>query len=123
MGHLKSSIKSSVLLPLFNGSPVFLWNVGCYGDERVPNRKGIVDLIMWGRELDQLQEKSEITPLSWTWYFTLPLCQHTAMRSVRFSEILHTSLISVFSVKISAAVMLPKDMGIVVCVCTVVNIK
>lgn len=55
MGCLKSSIKSS-LLPFFNDPPVFLWNVCCYGDERVPNRKGIVDLIMWGKGLCQLQE-------------------------------------------------------------------
>lgn len=59
MGCLKSSIKSS-LLPFFNDPPVFLWNVCCYGDERVPNRKGIVDLIMWGKGLCQLQENSKL---------------------------------------------------------------
>ena len=26
--------------------PCFVWNVGCFGDERVPNGEGIVDLIM-----------------------------------------------------------------------------
>lgn len=77
-------------------APCFLWNVGCYGDERVPNREGIVDLIMWGKGLCQLHEKFQITPLSWTWYFTVPLCQHTAMRLVNLSKIVQTSLISVF---------------------------
>lgn len=71
--------------------------MGCYGDERAPNREGIVDLIMWGKGLCQLHEKFQITPLSWTWYFTVPLCQHV-MRSVNFSKILQTSLISVFPV-------------------------
>lgn len=77
---------------------LFLWHAGCYGDERVPNRKGIVDFIMWGKGLYQLQGKFLITPLSCTWYFTLPLCQHATMRSVNFSKMLQTSLISIFSV-------------------------
>ena len=70
--------------------------MGCYGDERVPNREGIVDLIIWGKGLCQCHEKFQITPLSWTWYFTEPLCQHTAMRLVNLSKIVQTSLISVF---------------------------
>lgn len=76
-------------------APCFLWNVGCYGDERVSNREGIVDLIMWGKDLIT-HEKFQITPLSWTWYFTVPLCQHAAMRLVNLSKIVQTSLISVF---------------------------
>lgn len=48
--------------------------------------EGIADIIMWGKSLYQLYEKFQITPSSLAWYLTVPLCQHTAVRSVSFIE-------------------------------------
>lgn len=48
-----------------------MWAVN--GNERVPNREGIVDRIMWGKNLSGLWEKFQVTPLSCAWCFILPL--------------------------------------------------
>lgn len=61
-------------------APCFLWNVGCYGDERVPNREGIVDLIMWGKGLCQLHEVSDYS-------FELDLVFHCVFMSAHSSEV------------------------------------